>query len=337
MRFDKGNVVVLFDLPCPPPENHDYSAFKKDEDWESELAVFNALRRLGFTPKFVGVYNDIEGMIRDIQAHEPKFIFNMAQSFLNDRRFEPQIAGLLELLKIPYTGTKSLGLSLCQDKGLCKKILAHHRIRVPRWISSHVHQPLKKLADLEFPAFVKPANEEGSEGITQDSFVENEKDCLERTKFLHEKYKCDVIIEEFIAGRELYVSVMGAKRLKVLPVREMTFGQMPEDGPRFATFKAKWDKNYRDRWKIKNDFAKAIPDDQMEQIERMVKKAFEVLNLKTYARFDLRLKDSGEVVMLEANPNPALGPEDDFPRSADRAGLNYTEMVGKIVESIAIN
>lgn len=324
-------VVILFDLAYEPPIDHDYKNLFKEISFESEKGVYDALKKLGFDPILVGVHDDIFRLTRELKRIEPDLIFNLTEAFSNRREGAPQLAGLLDLMEIPYTGTKSLGLGLAQDKNLAKKILVHHRIRVPKWITSYFRRPLKSIKSFEWPAFVKPTMEESSEGISRDSFVANEKDCLDRIRFLHEKYETDVIIEEFIDGRELYVSVIGNQRLQVLPIREISFKDYPEDLPKFATYKVKWDPEYRKRWGIRNTFAK-LTDEQTANIQAVVKRCFDALQLSGFARFDIRLKDDGEIVVLEANPNPSLSPWDDFAQSAQKAGFEYGQAVEKIID-----
>jgi len=324
--------VVLFDLGSTPPENHDYSDLWKDDSFNSERLAFRTLESLGYEPQHIAVYNDLPRLISELKAANPQIVFNMAEAFNNRRDQSAQIAACLDLLGIPYTGTKWLGLGICQDKNLSKKILSHHRIRVPRWIVSLKKRPLKKLPKFKFPAFVKPTSEEASEGISQDSFVENETDCLDRIHFLHQKFESDVLIEEFIPGREFYVSVIGRKRLQVLPIRELTMKEFPEDRPKFATYKVKWDEEYRKKYSIKNEFAKGLTDEQVETINSIVKRAFEALHLEGYARFDLRMTDKGTVYLLEANPNPSLNTWDDFMLSAQKTGLLAEDVIQKIVD-----
>lgn len=324
-------VVILFDMSAPPPENQDYSEYIKDEAWESERAVFEALKTLEYEPILMGVFDNIYQVILDLRAIKPDLVFNMCEAFSNRRDYEPQMAGILDLLGIPYTGTKPLGLSLCKDKNLSKKILAHHRIRIPRWVTSFKNRPLKKLHRFWYPAFVKPTREEASQGISRDSLVENEKDCLERVRFLHERFDSDVIIEEFISGREFYVSVMGHKRTQVLPIRELCYHEFPEDMPKFATFKAKWDDEYRKKWGIRSEFARPLSDQNADEIRKVAKKSFEILSLSGFARFDMRLSEAGEVVLIEANPNPSLAPSDDFAQSAEKSGLSYVQTIEKIL------
>ena len=325
-------IVLLFDMSAPPPQDHEYSAFLKDDAWESEKAIIKALQNLGHEAIPLGVFDDVKRLISDLETLKPDLVFNLTEGFKNRRDYEPHIPSLLEMLGIPYTGARPLGLSLCQDKVLSKKILAHHHIKVPKWVTSRLNRPLRGLKTFNYPAFVKPISEEGSEGIARDSFVENEKDCLDRVQFLHERFKSDVVVEEFIAGREFYVSVFGFRRPQVFPIRELCFREFPEDLPKFATFKTKWDEAYRKKWGIRNEFAKNLTPAQVEEINEMTKRAFDFLHLYGCARFDLRVSESGEIFLLEANPNPSLSPWDDFAHSASKAGIEYDALVEKIVE-----
>ncbi len=325
-------VVILFDLASPPPPEQDYSNYLQDQSWKSELAVKRAIESLGHSAEWLGIYDDIPRFVRELEEKKPDLVFNMAESFRNNRMYEPQIAGVLELLQIPFTGTGSFGLSLCKDKAITKKILAHHKIPVPHSEYSRVSRPLRSLKKFKFPAFVKLAKSEASEGISLDSFVEDQAAALARVDFLHKKFKEDVMLEEFVFGSDLYVSVLGNKRLQVLPFRQLQFSRKDKDGSQFATYKTKWDEAYRKRWGVKNIFATELSDTLVEKACDISKKAFEVLSLSGFARFDFRLSDKEELVLIEANPNPSLADDDDFVLSAKKAGLTYTELIEKIMD-----
>ncbi len=325
-------VVILFDLAASPPSGQDYTDYLKDKNWKCELAVRRAVESLGHEAIWLGLYDDIPRFVQELQDLKPDLVFNLAESFKNSRHFEPQLVALLELLEIPFTGTGSLGLGLCKDKALSKKILAHHRINVPQAEVSRVSRPHRSLKKFPFPAFVKLLKSEASEGISLDSFVENEEAALERIEFLHKKFKEDVLIEEFIFGTDLYVSAIGNKRIQILPFRQLQFTGKDQDGSNFATYKTKWDEAYRKRWGIKNTFATELSEEVVAKACEISRKAFDALNLSGFARFDFRLTDKQDLVMLEANPNPSISDDDDFVLSSKKAGLTYTELIEKIMD-----
>src|SRR5207247_3077130 len=172
---------------------------------------------------------------------------------------------------------------------------------------------------LKFPILVKPVKEEASYGISQASFVETDDDFRERVGFIHEKYNSDAIAEEYIEGRELYVSLMGNVKLTVFPIRELVFREVPPNEPKIATYKAKWDEEYRKRWGLENKFAEGLDPSLVTQIQQTCKRIYHLLTIDGYARLDLRVTPNNEVHFIEANPNPILAADEDFAQSAAKA------------------
>src|ERR1044071_3878036 len=190
---------------------------------------------------------------------------------------------------LPFTGCGSTGLTLCKHKGISKKILHYHGIHVPHFVVIPRGQRAAKPKQLKLPALVKPVKEEASYGISQASFVQNDEQFRERVAFIHEKYNSDAIAEEYIEGRELYVGLMGNVRLTVLPIRELVFRDVPPNEPKIATFKAKWDDEYRKRWGLENQFASDLDPQLVGHIEETCKRIYRLLTIDGYARIDLRL------------------------------------------------
>jgi D-alanine-D-alanine ligase len=235
------------------------------------------------------------------------------------------------MMSVPYTGSTPTGLTLCKNKGMAKELLAYHKIRVPNFAIFSPGAAIKKPPRLQYPLFIKPAEEEASYGISLDSFVENDDAFEERIRFIHERMNQTALAEEFIDGREIYVSLLGNDRLRVFPFREVIFTEVPEGQPKFSTFKAKWDDAYRKRWGIQNVFAEPFADGTGQRIVKLCKAAYRALRIRGYGRIDLRVTPQGEVVMLEANPNPNLDRDDEFAQSAMKAGLSYERLVQHIL------
>ena len=329
-------ILQLFDLSkAIRPE--EYDDYMKTEEWENEAHIMNTLRKLGHEVKPLGIHDDIQPLLREVRDNPPNVVFNMSEAFDKDRRFEPHIASLLELLKLPYTGAGPEALRICKDKGLTKKILSYHRLHVPKFVIARKAQPLRALKKFEFPAFIKPLELEASEGISQVSFAENEKDALERVKYINEKLNADAIIEEYIEGRELYVGVIGNERLTVFPPRELFFREVPEGEPKFATYQAKWNDAYRKKWGIASGSAEPLPEGVEGRLVETCKKIYRLLQLKGYGRIDLRLRPNGDLVFIEANPNPTIAMDDDFAQAAAQGGLDYQALVGKILSLSGVN
>jgi D-alanine-D-alanine ligase len=328
-------VLVLFDVGRPATAGATFSpeVLKNDEDKQTEADVLACLERLGHEVQTLAVFDDVVSIIDKLKGFTPDVVFNLTESFHSNRAHEPNIPALLELMRMRYTGAKPDGLILCKDKALAKKVLLYHRLRVPHFVISPEARPLKRLRRFVFPAFVKPVSEESSDGIAKASFAKSEEEALERARFIHEKFQCDAMIEEYIEGRELYLSVMGSRKLTVFPPREIFFEQMPEDEPKFATFKAKWDDTYRKKWGIKNGPASELPSGLQDKLTRLARKVYRVLKISGLGRIDVRLTAAGEIVIIEANPNPSLAREEDFAQSAAAAGLEYDQLIQKILDA----
>jgi D-alanine-D-alanine ligase len=327
-------VLVLFDLPRPvdPAETFTMKALREQEDRPTEADVIKALERLGHQVDTLAVYDNVLAVVEKVRDCGPDVVFNLCESFFNERSNEPNIPALLELLQVPYTGAGAEALLLCKNKELAKTILVYHRIRVPRFVVSRRRAPRRTLRRFDFPAFVKPLSEESSDGIAKASFGRNEKDTIERTRFLHEKLGCDVMIEEYVDGRELYVSVLGNRNVSVLPAQELFFGDVPETEPKFATFRAKWDEAYRARWNIYNGSAAPLPPVIEKKLPEFARRVYTLLRIKGFGRLDLRLTPAGELVFIEANPNPSLARVDDFACSAAEAGIDYETLIQRILD-----
>jgi D-alanine-D-alanine ligase len=330
MAKTNWKVLALFDAIRPTTLDQDLSTELATEDWKTEADLLAALKTLECPAEHLAIFDDTDLIRKKVEQWAPNVIFNLADQFKNNRAFDQNIASFLELQGIPFTGCGSTGLMLCKHKGISKKILSYHRIRVPDFTIIPRARRVARPKRLKFPILVKPLKEEASLGIAQASLVEHDDDFRERVAFIHEKFDQDVIAEEYVEGRELYVGVLGHHRLEVFPVREMVFREVPPDEPKFATYKAKWDEGYRKRWGIDSGFANLDPV-IARRIQSLSKKIYHLLAIDGYARLDLRLTSDGQIVFIEANPNPILAESEDFAQSALRASYTYPDLIRRIL------
>jgi D-alanine-D-alanine ligase len=290
----------------------------------------STLRKVGHQPQIIGVRNEL-GVIRSaIDEFKPDIVFNLLEEFHDQVLYDQNVVSYLELIPIAYTGCNPRGMILSRDKALARKILSYHRIPGPAFTVCKRGRKVKRPASLQFPLIVKSQVEEASLGISQASIVDNDVDFAERVGFMHERCRTDVIVEEYIDGRELYVGLIGEERVSVLPVWELNFANMPENQARIATRKAKWDPRYQEKHGIKSGPADIRPE-LAQRIATIAKRTYKALGLSGYARLDLRLNAAGEPFVIEANPNPEVAKGEDFASAAAHAGIQYEDLIQKIL------
>lgn len=326
----KLKVLALFDAIAPTTIDQDLRDELKTEDWSSEADVLKALRKLGHHTEYLAIFDDLDLLRQKVRYYKPDIIFNLCDQFQNNRAYDQNIAAYLELTGVPFTGCGAVGLALAKHKGISKKILAYDGLRVPQFVTIPISSRIARPKGLEFPLIVKPLNEEASLGISQSSLVETDHQFRKRVRFLREKYGLDVIAEEYIDGREVYVSLLGDRKLHVFPIREILFQDVPEGQPRIASYRAKWDYEYRWKWGIDNQFARLTPR-LRRKIQRVGRQVFRLLKLTGYVRLDLRITPEEEVVFIEANPNPIVARHEDFAHAALKSGLKYHELIQAIL------
>jgi D-alanine-D-alanine ligase len=322
------NVTALVDAATVPLDDPDFTA--PPDVPSTEYHVVGALRSLNHNVSILAVSDDAASIASALTENKPKIVFNLTEEFAGDRRLDKNIASLLEMVGVPFTGTGPTGLMLCRDKRLCKQLLSLHKIRVPGFISLPMGRPIRVPKNLRYPLVVKPAFEDSSEGISNASLVANETALRERTQFVHERWEQPVIAEEYVEGRELYVTILGNKKLDVLPIRECSFDSDGSEGPILATYRVKWNEQYQKKWNIRFVFADLDPP-VVKGIERVCKKVFRVLHMHDYGRIDLRLRPDNKLVILEANPNPDIAYGEEVAEAAEKAGIHYENLIDRIL------
>lgn len=327
----KLRILVLFDSAGTPPEDQDYTEDFKKEDWFTEAAVYETLQAMGHDVRTLGIYDDVRLVIDDLAGNPADIVFNLTEVFMGKAHMDKNVPALLELLGVPYTGCGPDGMILCNNKALSKKILTYHRVKVPRFCTLRKGHRVRLRAKMRFPVVVKPLREEASTGISLSSYVEDESAFAERVRFIHESMDMHAIAEEYIDGREFYVSILGRRRLVAFPVREMTFDAVPGDTPKMATYNAKWNEEYRKRWGITNGFPKGLAPEIEAKMLAVCKRAYRALNLDGYARFDCRLTPENGLYIIEGNANPELALGDEFAESARKGGFPYDRLLAKML------
>ncbi|MBN2216750.1 MAG: D-alanine--D-alanine ligase [Pirellulales bacterium] len=324
-------VLALVREGLVPPESMEGYSDKEIAEWKSEFDVVGTLREMGHDVRPVGIFDDLGPIRQAIRDWSPHVAFVLLEEFHGVATYDYAVVSYLELMRQAYTGCNPIGLMLSKNKATAKRILAHHRIPTPRFDVFVRGRAKKRAGRLPFPLFVKSTIEDASLGIARASIVQNDAALADRVRFIHDTVRSDAIVEEYIDGREIYVGVVGNRRLQTFSPWEMVFTKMPDEMPRVATARVKWNPEYQKKYGITTRRARDLPPEVKNQIVKLCKRTYRALNLSGYARMDLRLRDDGRVFLIEANANPNLAYGEDFAESAHATGIDYETLLQKII------
>ena len=187
----------------------------------------------------MAIRDEILTAVHWLRELHPDVVFNLCESVYGNSCWEMNIPALLELFRIPYTGSSALTLGLCQDKGKVKDILLSQGILTPRY--KIFDRKVNHIRGNIFPIIVKPLHEDGSLGISKESVVFDDEALASRIQYVIEKYNQPALVEEFIEGRELNVGLLETNgKVGVLPISEIDYSEFPEGIPRICGYEAKW-------------------------------------------------------------------------------------------------
>jgi D-alanine-D-alanine ligase len=327
----KLRILVLMHEDLVPPESMTGYSDKEIVEWKTEFDVVTTLKEMGHNVIPVGVFDDLGVIRRAITEIKPDIAFNILEEFHGNSLYDYHVASYLELMKLPYTGCNPRGLMIAHDKALSKKLLTYHRINTPRFAVFPVDIKVKVPKTLRFPLIVKSLVEEGSYGLSQASVVYNMEKLIERVDYLHEKLHTHALAEEYIDGRELYISILGNIRLQTLPLLELDFGKMPDDSHKIATSKVKWDWRYQKENKIDIVQAKNLDPRLMNKLRNVGKRIYKILGVSGYARIDLRLTKDNNIYVLEANANPDIAYGEEICTAAELVSISYEQLLQKLI------
>lgn len=266
----------------------------------------------------------------------PDIVFNVAEC-ANGVSREAQIPAMLDMLRIPYTGSDPLTLTTCLDKSRAKEVLAYNGVPTSKFIYAESIDDINDF-NLSFPVIMKPIAEGSSKGIFNSSFITDMATLKERLVEYIETYNQPFLIEEFLPGREFTVALLGnGNEVEVLPIVEINFNELPKELIPIYSYEAKWVVDTRDT-PLNIFTCPALLDKSLEEkIKNAALRTFKVLRCKDWSRIDIRLDKNGEPNIIEINPLPGIlpNPIDNscFPKAARAKGWNYEEMINRVLNA----
>ena len=321
------------------------------DDLDSEKTINSIVAALGVNGHEACFLEGDISLLDSIRQLKPDICFNLCEGHFGDAR-EAQVPALLEMLRIPYTGSRVLALALMLDKPMTKRVLSYHGLPTPEFqVFERVDEELDPA--LRFPLFVKPSREGTGMGVSADSTVYDEAQLRERIQYVFERYRQPALVERFIQGREVTIGLVGnlvppvARRLPdddnaprirrglhFFPPLEVDFaGYAPEEGGIYSN---------RLKVELAHDFHYACPAqldaDVLEHLNWLTASVFRVTGCLDVARVDFRLDaaDHDRPYVLEINPLPGLtAGYSDLCVEAEAEGWSHVQLINRILDEAA--
>lgn len=282
----------------------------------------------------LAVTSNLKRTIAKLEKYNPDAIFNFVESIEGISLYESFHAGLFELLGYEFTGNKPQCLGNCLNKYKAKLILSAFGVRTPKAVVIKAGEKSGiENFNLTFPVIMKLLNEDASIGISENSVVNNFEEFEKQYGFLSSTYKQDIIIEEYIDGRELNVAVLNGK---TLPISEIEFTGLPDELPKIVTYDGKW---IEDSIYYENTVPRcpAVIDESLKKtVEEIAILSYNAMGCRDYARVDIRVNKQGVPFVIEVNPNPDISSDSGFARAAAALGMNHAELLNEIA-NFALN
>jgi D-alanine-D-alanine ligase len=314
--------------------NHDNTWTPADliEVAEDNRIVIDALRSRGHEVTDVKVYHSVAQALREKQLSPREWIvFNWCEGYADRPWDYAGVADELEQLQYTYTGASAWTLRMTQDKRTVRTLLHNAQVPIPLGTEAHRAQG---LAWATYPAIVKPIDQHGSYGIDEHAVVANERELVQRVEYVLDTFKCPALIEEFIAGRELHVTVLGNETAAVLPALEVVFCDETTPGRQIYSYDMKYSPDVWASHGVRFICPTMLTVDARRQVEAACWQAYRAVRGRDYARFDLRLRGDQPYV-IDVNPNPDINSESVVTMSAQSAGLTYTDLIAQLADLAA--
>jgi D-alanine-D-alanine ligase len=309
-------IVVLYD-----PGADDWTAADIRSVMKAVHDIGRIFADLGHAVRKVPVRHDMRWFGT---ARAGDLVFNLCEGVHGRSEWEEHIVAPLEFAGVPVTGASAWTLATCRRKAIANTVLARAGLPIPRWTVAQGRID----EDFPLPAIVKPAAEDASAGLDRGSVVTDRRALRARVAAMTEQFD-EVLVQEYVAGREFNVGFVGER---TLPVAEIDFGAMPAGSWPILTYAAKWDTGSPEDLGSVPLCPAVVPQKLGERLVRVAGAAWRAMDGKGYGRVDVRVDDQGRPWVLEVNPNPDLNDDAGLARMAQAAGWDYAELVRRVAE-----
>jgi D-alanine-D-alanine ligase len=330
MRSPEYQIAIVYNLEeqTRHGDPHDLIALQDTKDVTGHL--YEAISSLGYRTRLIQVHDSLDELRQDLSSfsNQDTFIFNNCDGFCGNNLAAASVVRTVEEMGFKHTGSCADVIYLCTYKEYAKKALLREGIPTPPF------QVFSRLTDevrVTFPAIVKPVAEDASLGIDLSSVVLSERELLNKVRYVLEEYEQPALVEEFISGRELAVSMFGNEAIEVLPVSEDDYSEINDPMQRLLTYESKWVVESPYYHNIHVQCPALLTREEEDCVVQTAREAYRAVGLRDFGRMDIRF-DNGIAYIIDINELPDLNPESGFPHTALVGGYAYPEMVEHILD-----
>jgi D-alanine-D-alanine ligase len=320
-------VLVLYNEPTLPLDHPD--AESEYDILQTADALGRALIEAGFRVARLGARDDPGELIAGLRRAAPDAVLNLFEGTAVHGNTEAFVAGILEWLGLPFTGSPATALTLGRSKPMTKQVLLGAGVSTPGFFTAEA-LPVP-ACPLPWPVIVKPAREDASVGIDQGSVVTNQAALADRVEYILDRYGAPVLVEQFVRGREFNVGLTELPDLRTLPLTEIRFEETGPGQWPILSFDAKWKPKSTDFRATPVKLPADVEPRLAKKIGELARRAFRVVGCRDYARVDFRVDESGRPFVLEVNPNPCVSPEAGLAAGLQAAGVAHRQFVVDLV------
>jgi D-alanine-D-alanine ligase len=295
--------------------------------------IARTLRRLGHTVTVLALAHDLFAFQRKLRRLHPDVVFNLYDDVVHGALYDMRLAALVRMMGFPMTGSSALALGLTRYKYMTASLLAGAGISIPpntailetvRAVNQHKWQ---------FPIIVQASQEHAGIGLDRSSVVHSKKDLRLKVREILRTYHQPALAQRFLPGREFNVGIIGGSRMRVLPLAEVDYSQLPAEIPPIMSYAAKWVETSTEYQKTSVICPADVEPGLADQISTLALRAFRAVGGRGYGRIDMRLDEFGQPYVLEVNCNPCLDEGMGLARAAEKAGISYPRLLQILIRA----
>jgi D-alanine-D-alanine ligase len=295
--------------------------------------IARTLRSLGHTVTVLSLSHDLFAFQRKLRRLRPDVIFNQYDDVVHGAQYEMRLAALVRMMGYPMTGSPALALGLCRYKFMTASLLMGAGIAIPPNTALLETVGSVDRHKWQFPIIVQASQEHAGIGLDRTSVISSKKDLRQKVREILRTYKQPALAQHFLPGREFNVGVIGGNRLRVLPLAEVDYTELPLDIPPIMSYAAKWLES-SEEYQHTSVICPANVEPELErQINQVTLQAFRAVGGWGFGRVDIRLDESGQPCVLEVNCNPCLDEGMGLARCAAAAGITYPQLLQHIIRA----